>query len=209
MKIILCDINRELTAEFERFFAGVENVEVHTSDIFEHKADAIVSPANSFGFMDGGIDAVYSEHFGWDLQDRLQETIVEKHDGEVLVGQAVIIPTKNQEIPWLISAPTMRAPQHVDGTVNAYLAFRAALKAVAKHNAQEPRICALTGMAHYQPQIKSILCPGLGTAVGNMNFAVCAAQMRAAYNETMTPRTFPQSILSAYHHNKMLIKGVI
>lgn len=26
-----------------------------------------VSPANSFGFMDGGIDMVYSLHFGWDL----------------------------------------------------------------------------------------------------------------------------------------------
>lgn len=26
-----------------------------------------VSPANSFGFMDGGIDMAYSLHFGWQL----------------------------------------------------------------------------------------------------------------------------------------------
>ena len=26
-----------------------------------------VSPANSFGFMDGGIDAAYSRHFGWQM----------------------------------------------------------------------------------------------------------------------------------------------
>ena len=30
-------------------------------------ADAIVSPANSFGFMDGGIDMVYSKRFGWQM----------------------------------------------------------------------------------------------------------------------------------------------
>lgn len=26
-----------------------------------------VSPANSFGFMDGGIDMAYSVHFGWQM----------------------------------------------------------------------------------------------------------------------------------------------
>lgn len=26
-----------------------------------------VSPANSFGFMDGGIDMAYSLHFGWQM----------------------------------------------------------------------------------------------------------------------------------------------
>lgn len=28
-----------------------------------------VSPANSFGFMDGGIDLAYSLHFGWQMYE--------------------------------------------------------------------------------------------------------------------------------------------
>ncbi len=31
------------------------------------KCDAVVSPANSFGFMDGGIDLIYSHRFGTNL----------------------------------------------------------------------------------------------------------------------------------------------
>ena len=40
-------------------------------EILESSADAIVSPANSFGYMDGGIDLVYLHRFGWELQTAL------------------------------------------------------------------------------------------------------------------------------------------
>ena len=54
--------------------------------------------------------------------------------------------------------------------MNAYLAFRATLLAVHRfnHNATAP--------------ITSILCPGLGTAVGLMPPARCASQMRMAHD---------------------------
>ena len=47
----------------------VLHMKVSQGDIFNGApvADAIVSPANSFGFMDGGIDYCYSEHFGWQM----------------------------------------------------------------------------------------------------------------------------------------------
>ena len=47
----------------------LRNTQISEGDIFEGgpEADAIVSPANSFGFMDGGIDMVYSRHFGWQM----------------------------------------------------------------------------------------------------------------------------------------------
>ena len=35
---------------------------------------------------------------------------------------------------------------------------------------------------HKDDQIKSFLCPGLGTAVGQMPFERCARQMKGAYN---------------------------
>jgi O-acetyl-ADP-ribose deacetylase (regulator of RNase III) len=55
------------------FFGEHANVEVGFGDIFEATADSIVSPANSFGYMDGGIDAAYLARFGAGLQSRLQQ----------------------------------------------------------------------------------------------------------------------------------------
>ncbi len=67
---------------------------------------ALVSPANSFGYMDGGIDLAYTERFGWDLQDRLRGMLSGRHFGELPVGQAVILETLDREYPFLVSAPT-------------------------------------------------------------------------------------------------------
>jgi hypothetical protein len=45
----------------------------------------------------------------------------------------LLVPTGRREIPWCISAPTMRIPGIVADTPNAYLAFRAALIAALNH----------------------------------------------------------------------------
>lgn len=185
----LRDISREMVQAWKsRFPESYKSVQVSHGDIFESApaADAVVSPANSFGFMDGGIDMVYSRHFDWQMQERLQKVIREEHDGEILVGQAVIIPAYDEKKPpseedlkgcnegvpikYLISAPTMRVPQDVQETVHAYLAFRAVILAVRKHNARNPG-----------ERIQSVLCPGLGTAVGMMDYNQCANQMCLAY----------------------------
>jgi len=137
-------------------------VEVSQGDIFETQADAIVSPANSFGYMDGGIDLAYSQHFGWDLQRNLQRVIRDQFDGELPVGQAMIVGTGDQKIPYMVSAPTMRLPMNVAETLNAYLAFRAVLRTVREHN------------EHKTGTICRVLCPGLGTAVGRMPPRRCA-----------------------------------
>ena len=41
---------------------------------------------------------------------------------------------------------------------------------------------------HTDDPIKSVLCPGLGTAVGRMAFLKCAVQMRTAYDAVMFGR---------------------
>ncbi len=85
----------------------------------------MVSPANSFGFMDGGIDRAYVERFGRSLQDRVQDLIFRKHHGELLVGAADIVATGAASHPWLVVAPTMRVPLALRDSVNPYLAARA------------------------------------------------------------------------------------
>lgn len=176
LKLYLRDINPDMVEAWKKQFKDEPDVEVSQGDIFSGtKADAIVSPANSWGYMDGGIDLAYSRHFGWDLSAHLREVLFHEYDGELLVGQAAIIDIKpfkpDTNYRWLISAPTMRIPMDVSDTVNAYLAFRATLLAVKKHNTQ----------AKYADQITSILCPGLGTAIGNMSPEICAQQMSFAW----------------------------
>lgn len=194
MQILLRDISAPLIDAWREAFGGDAEVSISRGDIFELEADAIVSPANSFGFMDGGIDLVYSQHFGWALEDRLREFLRAQYDGELPVGDAVIVATGSTSIPWLVSAPTMRVPMVVSRTANAYLAFRAALRAVRRHN--------LTAAA----PIKSILCPGLGTAIGKMPPRVCAQQMHAALAAFRAgPTSVPQSLAVAVTHHMGMI----
>src|SRR5215467_9083102 len=127
MNIILSSVESELADTWQQFCGDIEFVTVHRGSILELSCDAVVSPANSFGFMDGGIDMLYSQHFGWHVQERLQKLILDHHHGELLVGAAEIVETDNPRIPYLISAPTMRVPMILGNSVNSYLAARAAL----------------------------------------------------------------------------------
>ena len=157
-------------------FAGEYTVTVSQGDIFDARADAIVSPANSFGCMDGGIDQVFSEFFGATLEHRLRALLREEHHGELPVGQALIMETRRAEIPYLVSAQTMRIPGSVSRTLNAYLACRAALAAVLAHNACGAR------------QIQTLLMPGMATGIGDMPPERAARQMRLAYETVLKGR---------------------
>jgi O-acetyl-ADP-ribose deacetylase (regulator of RNase III) len=170
VNIHLRDRNAEVVAAWREAFDGARNVDISEGDIFAGPmADAIVSPANSFGYMDGGIDGVYAQRFGPEMCERLRVLIRAAWDGELPVGCAVIVETGDRAIPYLVSAPTMRVPMNVSETVNAYLAFRAALIAVREANRRRP------GM------IRSILCPGMCTFFGHMSPEKAARQMRFAH----------------------------
>jgi O-acetyl-ADP-ribose deacetylase (regulator of RNase III) len=187
VKIFLRDLSESITGAWCTVFDGYPDIEISCGDIFDLKADAIISPANSFGFMDGGIDFAYSRYFGWDLQKRLQKLIRDEYYGELPVGNAVILETKNEEIRYLISAPTMRVPQDISGTLNAYLAFRAVLIEIKKFNERNGN------------EIKSVLCPGLGTLTGALPPMACAVQMKKAYDSILRGiPPFPTSLHEAY-----------
>ena len=61
--VVLCDILPNLVREWRRVFAAHPDVEIQCGDLLEVEADAYVSPANSLGIMDGGIDAALSARF--------------------------------------------------------------------------------------------------------------------------------------------------
>ncbi|MBZ0185172.1 MAG: hypothetical protein K8F91_02895, partial [Candidatus Obscuribacterales bacterium] len=126
-QIILVDKNPELIEAWENAFAGLAGISVRGGNLLLARADALVSPANSFGFMDGGFDWNISELFQWKIQVIVQRVIRTKHKGELLVGAAEVVATGHERFPYLAGAPTMRVPQNVADTVNAFLAMRAIL----------------------------------------------------------------------------------
>src|ERR1700735_1784642 len=89
-------------------------------------------------------------------------------DGELPLGAATVIEMHSGRFPFLVVAPTMRVPGDSRGTINAYLAMRAALVAVLDVN---------RGGAG---KIASLAVPGLCTEVGWMSADESALQMRAA-----------------------------
>ena len=71
----------------------VDYVEVIESDYVAQPAGAMVSPANSFGIMDGGLDLAIRDTLGLVVQHRVQRTIVDRHHGELPIGCAEIVAT--------------------------------------------------------------------------------------------------------------------
>lgn len=185
--ITFVDRNREMVRAWEDAFSHLEGKDrdgfkIVEGSIFDVGATAIVSPANSFGFMDGGLDQAILDNLGqrlsggvWDIQDKLQAQIRYEFGGELLVGQATLVRTSSDKIPFVIAAPTMRVPMDITGTINAYLAMRAIILFLRKWS--------LSG-GHGHASLKSqdiIAVPGLGTGIGKMPFRTCARQMYVAY----------------------------
>ena len=192
MKLILFDRDWTLVAAWKKHFGDCPDVEVLEADILKtnFQARALVSPANSFGFMDGGIDAIYTELMTGKVQLRVQMAIAADWDGELPVGSALSVTTDFFRFPNLIAAPTMAVPMPVAHTDNAYSAFRAALR-VAKAK-----------------KFESIACPGMGTATGGISAENCAVQMRRAYGLTNNEISFPDSIKEAYFRHRDMLLGI-
>ena len=170
LQIILCDLFLPITRAWEREFSRFPEVEVRRGDLTDISADAYVSPANSYGDMGGGIDYVLRERFGVQIEDRVISAI--KAVGKMLpVGQALIVPTQDDEVPYLVVAPTMEVPSIVAHTANAYKAMKALLCAWREWEREHPG------------EIQTIAIPGLCTGIGAMDPFVAAIQMREAYEE--------------------------
>ncbi len=174
MKVILAALDQGLARAWGEQFSEIPNVQIHLGSILDVSADALVSPANSFGFMDGGIDALYSKHFGWDLQLRLRRLILDRHFGELLVGRAEIVETGRVAQPYLVAAPTMRVPMVLGSeSINPYLATRAALLLVTRGQFADG--------APVSAAVQTVAFPGMGTGVGRVPADLCARQMKAAF----------------------------
>jgi hypothetical protein len=110
-KLILVAPSSDLFAAFQTHFSRFPDVEI-IPDRFEWlpEFDCLVSPANSFGMMDGGMDAAITRFFGVELEQRVQQRILADYLGEQPIGTSFIIATGHPKHPFLAHTPTMRVP---------------------------------------------------------------------------------------------------
>jgi O-acetyl-ADP-ribose deacetylase (regulator of RNase III) len=145
---------------------------------------AIVSPANSMGWMDGGIDDIYRKMFPG-VQRSVQDAIKSHNYKSALgryflpIGSALIVQVEPTN--YLICAPTMWHPEPVPETRNAYWAFRAVLALVDKFNKGR------------HDKISTIVCPGLCTGCGEMSPSTCARQIHQALADHVSWPPYPDA----------------
>jgi O-acetyl-ADP-ribose deacetylase (regulator of RNase III) len=174
LRISICDLNPLFVVEAHQPLMELPNViEVAHRSILDRPVDAVVSPANSFGFMDGGVDWAYLQFFGMELQTRVQMVIRLEKFQELLVGSAVVVPTYHESIPFLIVAPTMRVPKIITDPADVMLATRAAVRCAA-----------------WDFRFKHIAMPGMGTGCGQVRPDIAVRAMRAGIKAGLrdTPR---------------------
>jgi O-acetyl-ADP-ribose deacetylase (regulator of RNase III) len=181
VRLVLCAVDEPLALAWTEAVAGRRDVEVHRGSVLDVDAQAVVSPANSYGWMRGGIDAVYAQAFP-SIEQHVRSAVLAYHGGELPVGQALIVPTGVLSPTWLISAPTMREPGELlpPDTVHPYLAARAVFHLWRDGRLEDER--------PVRRVVRTIALPGLGTGVGGVPPQNCARQVMAAWDEVFDPR---------------------
>ncbi|CAN6640352.1 hypothetical protein TRVA0_018S00694 [Trichomonascus vanleenenianus] len=172
------------------------------SDVMrEHNVDTIVSPGNSYGFLNGGFDKVIVQYYcGLDytaastvedieygLQTKLHEECHGYHPPEsamvVDMNKQLEIIGNSRSVPQLIHVPTMQLPQQLPKdsplVYNCMWNMFRAVRANNRHPGNR--------------QIKTILLPGLGTGYGGLSEEVCGKQMISAFKNFVTPRRAPMT----------------
>lgn len=158
-------INPQIRPYWEKYFKDVKDVQIINADICYAKVDAIVSPANSYGFMCGGLDRYLTKRFGEQISEKIKMTLKNDYKRELLIGEALAVETKNQDCPYIISAPTMIIPGDISNTINVFLSTRACLQEAKKMG------------------LRSIAISAMGLGVGKVPPEICARQMLEAYKE--------------------------
>lgn len=166
MRLHLVDHDPDVVSAWRQTFAAYPEVTIEQANLLSVAHNTVVSPANSHGFMDGGIDLTYMTFFGPHIQEIVQDAIAQRPEGHLPVGASLIVRTGHARIPFIIVAPTMILPEPIQ-SFNCYRAMRAILRIAAT----DPVVG------------QDVFCPGLGTGVGQVPPSEAASQMARAYGD--------------------------
>ena len=128
-------------------------IEILRGSLLEVEADVIVNPANSHGYMGGGVAGVIRKVGG----EVIEREATSK--APIPVGDAVLTSAGNLPFKGVIHAPTMEEPAMATTPEKVLLATKAALELADSQG------------------FKSVAFPGMGTGVGRLPKEVAAEVM--------------------------------
>lgn len=120
-------------------------INIQKGSITTLDVDAIVNPANSYGYMGGGVAWVIKEVGGQVIEDEAM-SLARFH-----IGEAVLTTAGDLVARHVIHAPTMEEPAEKTNSTNVQHATQAALELAEKQ------------------QFRKIAFPGMGTGVGGVD----------------------------------------
>ncbi len=192
VKVILVDINPKIIAAWRSSFEGNPEVEIVHGSMLDQPVSAWVSPTNSAGSMDGGLDLVIKKFLGNSIEFGVKSQIKRLHQGAMPVGHAVCVPTERPQPRFLISTPTMvSSNEDISASMNVALACAAAFQAVHIQNTEEPG------------SIRSVALPGLGAQTGRVPAEICADLMWTAYD------LFREHAFRDFAQMRMALEGIL
>ncbi|KZT61238.1 macro domain-like protein [Calocera cornea HHB12733] len=188
IKFTLLDRHSELLdawkAAFEKYLPTAlgESFTLLESDIRRAgKFDCVVSPANSYGIMDGGIDlyiaAAISPSDTTPVIRAVQKHLYTNYRGYLSAGQCTLAPlpddlcgpSNSLGCRYIAVLPTMRLPEHIEWQRDiVYDCMWNLLLALEQHNV------ATQGSGK---EISTVVMSGLGTGTGGISSQKCAEQM--------------------------------
>lgn len=202
-KLILSAVQEDLYQAFKEHFAKFPEVEVVFKPFEQVEFDCVVSAANSFGLMDGGVDQAITDYFGLQMMKRVQQEVINQYYGEQPVGTSMIVRGNADPLPegnkYVAHTPTMRIPMDIRQTRNVYAAMKSMLIAVEKHN----QTLWQKGPAGNNA-INTVVCPGLGTNTGRVPADDAAKQMAMAYYHFKNPPTAISWYFASARHNEIV-----
>lgn len=151
--------------------------------------NAVVSPANSYGRLDGAFDDALARAYGprgdyyW-MTRKAQAVLYEQWKGFAPPGTCTIVPLDREDgernlwgTDYMLLCPTMRIPQDVrwDREV-AYECVWSLLCAIDNHNGRVLQQDSASGSSNEGQMIKSILMTPLATGVGRVSATRWAEQ---------------------------------
>ncbi len=145
-------------------------IEIKQGSLLEVDAQVIVNPANSYGYMGGGVAGVIKRFGG----EEIEREAVQK--APIDVGKAVLTTAGKLKFKGVIHAPTMEEPAMRTTEEKVRKATKAALSLADE-------LC-----------FKSIAFPGMGTGVGRVPKPIAAKAMIEEI-KTFKPKCLEKVIL--------------
>jgi O-acetyl-ADP-ribose deacetylase (regulator of RNase III) len=138
----------------------IPKIEIRKGSITTCQVHAIINPANSFGYMGGGVAGVIKKVGGQVIED---EAIAQ---APIQVGEAVLTSAGDLICHKVIHAPTMHNPAERTDAHKIFCAAKAALELADNEG------------------FRSIAIPGMGTGVGGLDKKEAAKMIIRAIKQT-------------------------